>query len=81
MKPKLTKLRPDRVSLYWDRKGDKKHIGYYFPGQEIVTTVHGRYSISSRQNLDNKTIDTRNRMHDRRMHAAYSTEDFVYHGE
>jgi len=81
MKPKVTRLQPTKIALFWQRGRDKKHIGYYMPAENVIYTNKGRHSVEQRRNTDNRTIDQKNNAHMRRMTATYYTEDFTYRGK
>lgn len=81
-KPLVNKMWENpKIPLRWDRKGDLKLIGWYYPKVDVVTTPKGRVSVNSRLNTNGKINDNRNLMHMRRSLAARKAKDFIYHGE
>ena len=76
-KPNVTRLRQARVPLFWERTGSKTHIGYYFPATQIICTPKGRYSEKVRRNPNGK-MENENIAHDRRVIAAFYSDDFIY---
>jgi hypothetical protein len=83
MKPVVNRIRPFRIPLFWERKGDRKLIGYYWPGEQIISTAKGTESVKRRMNCTGKPgqFDNKNRMYDRRLHAALESEDYTYRGD
>lgn len=83
MKPRVNRIRPFRIPLMWERKGDKKLIGYLFPHSGLISTAKGSISVKSRQNCTGKPgqFDNKNKMHDRRVYAALKSEDYTYRGD
>lgn len=84
MRPR--KIRQTKIPLYWVNGGNgepnrKQHIGYYFPERNIIATSNGNFSTLTRMNPDGRTVDQKNKMHIRRVQAAYSTKDFTYYGD
>jgi len=79
MKPKLRKMRPARITLYWEKAdGSKTHIGYHQAPGHLVTP-HGRFSEKTRLDCTGKAMEPQNKMHMRRLKAA-ATEDGIYRG-
>ena len=84
-RPRLRKpeeaFRPPHVPIFWERRGQKVHIGYTYPHSGKVYTTHGNISEDAKRSSDGRTTVTGNKMHLRRMMAAYASEDFTYRGE
>lgn len=80
MKPRVNRVRPFRIPLIWDRNGDKKLIGYFWPGLGIIASAKGSMSVPYRQNTSGKGTDNKNKMHNRRIEAA-GAEDYTYYGK
>lgn len=83
MKPKLNRLRPPHIPLYWEKPNGhgKVHIGYYYPVLGLIGTTKGNISVLNRLNANGKMTEPKNKMHLRRQEAALKTEDFTYRGE
>lgn len=82
-KPNVTRPGSTKIPLFWDRKGDKKHIGYYYPAIDKVGTVNGSFSTLNRMGFKGRipVPEPKNKMHLRRIEAAYKTKDFTYSGQ
>jgi hypothetical protein len=81
MKPRVNRLQEPRIPLMWECKGRLRHIGYWFPNSNSLVTAKGNPSLKQRMNPRGKVLVNKNKMHDRRMFAAYEAEDYIYHGD